>query len=97
MSVPFHTAKEVGRTLDQFSDDVNKALKGLNENERRIELQNYESLIGPKALHAALEKFKDHVSDELRALVSKHRANELASYEAAAGKKALGAAKKSAA
>ena len=60
----FHAAaKEVGRTLDQFSDDVNKALKGLNENERRIELQNYESLIGPKALHAALEKFKDHVSE----------------------------------
>jgi len=84
----------VGRTVDQFRQDVTDELKKLTEEARKEELRAYEKELGDQALTHALIKFKADTDGELKKIVAKRRADELALHETVAGAKALAAAKK---
>jgi hypothetical protein len=96
-SAEFHAAaKEVGRTMDQFRNDVTLALKDLVKEEADAELKAYEKELGDQALTHALIKFKGDVEHSLKQIVAKHSADELAAHEEALTKRVLAKAKSAA-
>jgi hypothetical protein len=86
-------ARQVGKTVEAFQQDVTDELKKLTAEQRQEELEAFEHLMGSQALTAALGKFKTEVEGELKKVVAKARATELAAHEAETGKRAIAKAK----
>jgi hypothetical protein len=86
-------AKEVGRSVDAFRQDVEQELKKLTEEARKEHLRTYQKELSEQALIYAVAKFKGDVEGELKKLVARRRAEELSAFQDTLKKVAITAAK----